>query len=82
MNKQDYTGFVAEFRNSKELQKALDKNNVEVPKGWESHLENFKVVTDLGRQLEIAFWNWKEDKQVGETSDYFIVDYDDVVCWS
>jgi hypothetical protein len=80
--KQDYTGFVAEFRSEQALVEVLKRNNVTIPDEWKYGLNNFKVVTDLGRHLELAFWDWESDEQKGTTAHNITVDIDEVICWA
>lgn len=79
-NTRDVTDFVAEFRNQKDLQSAIESNQVVIPEGWTQDLANFCVIEDRGRELEIAFWNYDTDNQVGEVT--MVVDYDVVMCWA
>lgn len=73
-------GFVAEFRDQKGINKAIEKNSVSIPEGWINDVSNFSVISDLGRQLEIAFWDFEKDVQVGEET--LTVDFDDVMTWA
>lgn len=73
------TGFIAEFFDKGRMNRKLKELKIEPPKEWVSEQDNFIVVSDWGRELEIAFFDFDEDKQKGEP---FVVDYDDVHCWA
>jgi hypothetical protein len=76
----DVEGFVAEFRSSSDMLSAFMVSSVSIPKDWNKSVDNFKVVTDDGVHLELCFYDWDQDKQIGEET--FWVDREDVITWA
>lgn len=77
--KRNVTGLIADFHHPYSLQRILKKRDVEVPEGWNFGVDHFQVVEDLGDTLVLAFWDYDQDQQVGETT--FCVDRLTVECW-
>lgn len=77
--KRNVTGLIADFHNPVSLQRVFKRLDIVVPEGWKFGVDHFQVVEDLGDTLVLAFWDYDQDRQVGETT--FCVDRTTVECW-